>query len=335
MTPAQAFLADIRDNFDDDTPRLIYADWLEDHDDAERAALIRAQCELARLREDDPRCPALRQQASALLQANKTVWLGRLRKRLEKYTFRRGFIDTVRVEPKNLLEIGRELGRRAPLCQVILAGEYTDPLFLKLLMSPVLGWLSRLKLAGLAVPRRSFQWQLSAGELLSELTDDLGSLGQQVELRIGPAAAAALADPRCRLDLRQLDLLGRLIGMVGAVALANAPHLRSLTDLGIAANDILDAGALAVATSPHLRGLTRLDLTANHLSPDGIRAVLQAPNAQRLRYLGLGANGLGPAGAAMLARLEPLPNLTHLDLWHNNLGDEGPACSPPRPLFPG
>lgn len=42
-----AFLADIIEHPDDDTPRLIYADWLEDHDQPERAEFIRVQCELA------------------------------------------------------------------------------------------------------------------------------------------------------------------------------------------------------------------------------------------------------------------------------------------------
>ncbi len=34
---------------DDDLPRLIFADWLDEHDDGERAEFIRVQCELARL----------------------------------------------------------------------------------------------------------------------------------------------------------------------------------------------------------------------------------------------------------------------------------------------
>jgi uncharacterized protein (TIGR02996 family) len=33
---------------DDDLPRLVYADWLEEHDRAERAEFIRVQCELRR-----------------------------------------------------------------------------------------------------------------------------------------------------------------------------------------------------------------------------------------------------------------------------------------------
>jgi uncharacterized protein (TIGR02996 family) len=49
MTHDDAFLHDIIENPDDDRPRLVYADWLDDHGQAERAAFIRVQCELARM----------------------------------------------------------------------------------------------------------------------------------------------------------------------------------------------------------------------------------------------------------------------------------------------
>lgn len=39
-----ALLRMIRDNPDDDMPRLVYADWLEEHDQEERAWFIRSQC---------------------------------------------------------------------------------------------------------------------------------------------------------------------------------------------------------------------------------------------------------------------------------------------------
>ena len=48
-TIADAALADIIANPDSDTPRLMYADWLEEHGDPDRAAFIRVQCEIARL----------------------------------------------------------------------------------------------------------------------------------------------------------------------------------------------------------------------------------------------------------------------------------------------
>jgi uncharacterized protein (TIGR02996 family) len=40
-------LRGIVENLDDDGPRLVYADWLDDHGDPERAEFIRVQCRLA------------------------------------------------------------------------------------------------------------------------------------------------------------------------------------------------------------------------------------------------------------------------------------------------
>lgn len=63
MTDDAAMLAAIIDRPDDDTPRLAYADWLDDQGEADRAAFIRAQVEYARIPEcviiggDQPCCP--------------------------------------------------------------------------------------------------------------------------------------------------------------------------------------------------------------------------------------------------------------------------------------
>ena len=55
-----AFLHDILAHPDDDAPRLIYADWLDEHNDP-RGEFIRTQCALAQLSEEDPRRWPLKQ----------------------------------------------------------------------------------------------------------------------------------------------------------------------------------------------------------------------------------------------------------------------------------
>ena len=44
---ARAFVRDICEHPGDDTPRLVFADWLDEHGQEERAEFIRVQCELA------------------------------------------------------------------------------------------------------------------------------------------------------------------------------------------------------------------------------------------------------------------------------------------------
>ncbi len=48
-TDRDAFMAAILAAPDDDLPRLVFADWLDEHGEPERAEFIRVQCELARL----------------------------------------------------------------------------------------------------------------------------------------------------------------------------------------------------------------------------------------------------------------------------------------------
>jgi uncharacterized protein (TIGR02996 family) len=64
----EAFLRAIFDAPDDDTPRLVYADFLDEHDAPDRAAFIRIGCELARLHEEDgqPRLATLKEELARI-----------------------------------------------------------------------------------------------------------------------------------------------------------------------------------------------------------------------------------------------------------------------------
>ena len=54
MSQHAAFLSAIRENPDDDTPRLAFADWLTENGEAERGEFIRVQVSRSRLPADDP-----------------------------------------------------------------------------------------------------------------------------------------------------------------------------------------------------------------------------------------------------------------------------------------
>jgi uncharacterized protein (TIGR02996 family) len=67
MSDEDAFVHHILDTPDDDTPRLVFADWLEEHGRASHAELIRVQCELARLpkKSREPKARARREELAA------------------------------------------------------------------------------------------------------------------------------------------------------------------------------------------------------------------------------------------------------------------------------
>src|SRR4051794_36083560 len=71
------FLAAICEHPDDDTPRLIYADWLDEYGDDNgraRAAFIRAQVERARLPPDDPQYGLLKEQERKAAEHHFEAW---------------------------------------------------------------------------------------------------------------------------------------------------------------------------------------------------------------------------------------------------------------------
>src|SRR5262245_2518774 len=101
MSTGAAILREICENPDDDAPRLVYADWLDEHGQPDRAELIRVQCEEAPLAHDDPRAAKLEKRAMAILDEHSSEWVSKLpwptgvewcaQYKLWKYGFKRGF----------------------------------------------------------------------------------------------------------------------------------------------------------------------------------------------------------------------------------------------------
>jgi uncharacterized protein (TIGR02996 family) len=67
MTHEGAFLQVILENPDDDAPRLIYADWLDENGQPERAEFIRIERQLAKLTEVETRWQELEARKEQLL----------------------------------------------------------------------------------------------------------------------------------------------------------------------------------------------------------------------------------------------------------------------------
>lgn len=132
MRPAgdrEAFLKAICAAPDDDTPRLVYADWLDDRgdrpDDAARAEFIRVQVRLAHLRHDNGdethdinKLLRREWQLFAALAANQLEWMGKVVHDIcvagSKWAshlrwFRRGFVEEVTCEAQDWLACGDKL----------------------------------------------------------------------------------------------------------------------------------------------------------------------------------------------------------------------------------
>jgi uncharacterized protein (TIGR02996 family) len=122
MTQPEAFVRAIADDLYDDTPRLIFADWFEEHDDPDRAEFIRVQCELEPMRDryEIDRAAALHRREDELLAQHQKEWLGTMPKGWDDWRtgasaeFRRGFVDTVSMPVRTFLELGAEVRRLHP-----------------------------------------------------------------------------------------------------------------------------------------------------------------------------------------------------------------------------
>ena len=99
MTHDEGFLQAILEAPEDDTPRLIYADWLEDQGDP-RGEFIRLQAQLARMSEDDPRRPALEERERRLFAEQAPRWAGSPRDQAAAFAFCRRFMHGDRVSAR-------------------------------------------------------------------------------------------------------------------------------------------------------------------------------------------------------------------------------------------
>jgi uncharacterized protein (TIGR02996 family) len=77
MNQEEAFLAALAENPEDETTRLVFADWLEEHDEPDRAEFIRVQCALARLAANDPTRTELTRRETELFRQGAGNWLDR------------------------------------------------------------------------------------------------------------------------------------------------------------------------------------------------------------------------------------------------------------------
>jgi uncharacterized protein (TIGR02996 family) len=315
------FLADVRGNPGDDAPRLIYADWLEDNGDPQRAEFIRVQCELAKVEDDDPRRNELLDREQRLLDECRPRWLAELPAGLcpaDDYrpAFRRGFPRSLDVPLKAFLESGDRLFE-STAWETIQFQNLDEVQAWRLSRSPHLRQLRRIDLSD-ECPVEVFSALLTA--LRKANVEELA-----VGCRKNKTAVAEMiaAWPGAK-SLHRLSLYSAGGGPDGMAALARSPHLGKLTAFAHSGYNNGGLGAKGVTTlvrSDLLAGLTELELPHNNLRPRGFDTLLRSPKLANLRTLVLSGNasrdGLDALGDA------PLNSLRKLDLSDCGIDSDG------------
>lgn len=334
------FIAAICEAPEDDAPRLIYADWLDEHGQEARAEFIRVQCALASLAENDPRRPMLEECEANHLTRYHSQWSECLKGLAGWTEFRRGFIETINIESRRFLQHAQQLFELAPIRHVRLldVGSSLNALIECPLLTKIHSLTIYAQHRGEDLPKA-----LASSPYLENLTSL--NLGRN---RLGDRGAEIIATASHFKNLVQLDLRDNAIGDLGASALAESPHLKALKSLELGRNEIGRRGLEELARSTSLHSLTQvgltlnyvgaprsgpplagvghlrhLDLSGNAITPDAILGIIEMPSLGQLEYLDLSHNELGNTGAWALSRWQGLSQIRVLKLNSNRIGDEG------------
>jgi uncharacterized protein (TIGR02996 family) len=324
MPSKEAFLQAIIENPDDDAPRLIFADWLEEHGESTRADFIRVQCELANLPEDDEvRRPSLQEREWELLTKHGKQWLAELPvlegiewdevgtrgKREMVPCFERGFASAVIAEDEKAFQKhAATLFHAAPIKELRFNQRVAE--LEVFLACPDLERLKLLRMATQVDPNRI--GMLANCPRLSRLTDLDLSLNN-----LGDEGVQVLIESPYLTRLTDLDLSSNNITETGIRSLSVWPVHEQLRYLYLAGNRIGDEGARGLLSWPSLTGLV---LNGNEIGPGWVSVFIDSPLFARLHWLSLGGNRIGNEGVRSLANCSQPSRLASLDLGYNSIG---------------
>ncbi|HEX4612952.1 MAG TPA: TIGR02996 domain-containing protein [Urbifossiella sp.] len=352
MTDRAALYAAVLAAPDDDTPRLVYADYLDDtggRADAIRARFIRNQIALARTEPGIAECDRLYRATKPVADHYKMIWATGTDgiALAQGHVFARGFLEQVTCYAKRFLADGVPLFEAQPVRAVKFAdmssgrGAATAA---EMAASPLLGRLHTLHLVGdpvndgfmeglLSTPHldgiRCFRIERSSlgpsgvTRLLSRPRWHLTELDLTRNANIGDPEVVALAKETGLARLRCLDLSETAVGIKGVEALARSRHASGLEILRLGhgadatGTAVRGPGAVALAESPHLRGVKELDLHGQELRKRGAESFAAAYAWPGLRRLGLRGNQIPSSSIPTFAANPHLASLAEIDFRTN------------------
>jgi uncharacterized protein (TIGR02996 family) len=288
MNDEHAFVEQVRLHPNDDMPRLIYADYLDDAGDPQ-GELIRVQVELASLPTGDERRLALAARETELLDEYGESWLAPLRELgaigVTTRSFHRGLIERVRIDAARFLETGEELCQIAPALATIELRE--------------LSVTTAADLATCRMPAQISSVDLSANRLGPEHMAHCWHAPWLAQIVTFNLQFNALRDEGVQQlvqaempALRELLLGINHIGPPGAQSLANWPTLAHIEQLSLRVNPLGDIGAEHLMSSPFIKSLSTLDLASCRLTTRGVRAVVNSKHQLPPTGLNLRGNAI-------------------------------------------
>ncbi|MCI0461410.1 MAG: TIGR02996 domain-containing protein [Gemmataceae bacterium] len=276
MTDGETLLQAVETAPDDDAPRLVYADWLEEHGDPARAEFIRIECALEGMPLDAPERPAMEDRRDDLLAEHEERWLGPPPASLLEWTWRRGFVDSLTLLDEVSLEpcaalLDRHLVREATFrCDGRTALTLT--------------WSARharLARVGLHVHEEE-GGPFFAGLQGVEEFPPITGLTFSSNYPIHPADMAALERLPFSASLKQLAVI-QYVTAEQLTRLVSAPSLAGLTALLVSDYRPLSASDLAPLTA-HRHAERWTELGLGTVTAEGVRTLARCDRLRRLRF---------------------------------------------------
>jgi uncharacterized protein (TIGR02996 family) len=331
MSERDAFLRAICADPDDDTARLVFADWLQEHGEPEHAEFIRLHIAWCRRAADAPPDDDLWLQLGVAWEASKLSQAPLLGDGYDAYD--RGLVAGVWFNPRSTPERVEAAFDRHPI-RVARVTPQTETSAAWLARTPLFARLRGLCCSedSVDVARRLIESPHLGG--LELLCLDLGWAEGRAE-EIGPILASAHHLDR----LHVLDLDGTHIRDAGLEALATAPHLGAVRKLtmrsdGRTQHHVGAAGLHALADSRGLSGLTHLGFRDCAIHADGVTQLLRWPGAENLLELDLAYTGIEEEGVIELAQAPGLNSLRRLCLCAFDLTDRALEALAAAPWLP-
>ena len=360
----EAFLELITANVDDDASRLVFADWLYEQGESERAEFIRVQVELAGLPPWDAARVGLQIREQQLLEEHSEAWLSEMPAipGVRWEGFRRGIvakvafadfeafrtsahacraiapIESVRVGWPRRRESAEDFPQIAELRELTLASRPFGSAAKRLANSPQLSTLRVVKTLGLEI-------------------NDLGQLASSPHLRnlqtlclasngVGTAGVVTLTEAANFSKLKSLDLTGPgyyeayyddpLIDLAGMEALAAWNGLKSIESLSLSGSDVRSTGLRRLLQSPNAVGLKSLSLRSGRLDGPAMAEFSDAHKKLKLEALDVRENILTGSGAQHLAGASCLSDLKTLRMDRCEISqDDAVAFAQTAPFLDG
>jgi uncharacterized protein (TIGR02996 family) len=353
MDTEAAFMSAMAADPDNNLPRLVFADWLEENGDADRAEFIRLQC-------DPTADDAMTARAEELLAANRDRWEVPIAAFGREIESRRGFSHFLKADFQRVVE-QQEMLALAPdwhlsltredweydepqveLCERFAEGPHLDRI--RGLNLAWAGWepeeLEALFAPPLVARLRELRFGDSGGE------EEFAVLEPHANLRlealgfggdsygIGDDGLSRIAEDARFASLLTLELPNCGLTAEGIFQLARSPHVKQLRDLELtggsnSSNEIGADGAEAIANSANFRHLEHLALAYNNIADDGFHELVWSPHLPNLRAINAPGNGITDEGLFSLAESDELPNLN----WLNLCGEQGITVEGVRALL--